>query len=99
MIEIYTKDYCPFCHRAKALLDEKRVPFTEYDVTHDSALEQEMRDRSGGFTVPQIFINDALVGGSDDLLALEKTGRLDSLLVGARAHRSGQTGDHYHGAL
>ena len=79
-IEIYTKNYCPFCHRAKALLENKGVSFTEYDVTADSTKEAEMRSRSGGFTVPQIFVDDKLIGGHDDLYALEQRGELEALL-------------------
>ena len=84
-VEIYTKDYCPFCHRAKslleqALLDTRGVTYTEYDVTRDAAGQAEMRARSGGFTVPQIFIDGTPIGGSDDLVALAQTGELDTLL-------------------
>ncbi len=79
-VEIYIKGYCPHCHRAKELLATKKVPFVEYDVTNDSAKEQEMRQRSGRQTVPQVFIDDALVGGCDDLFALNVAGALDSRL-------------------
>ena len=79
-VEIYTKDYCPFCHRAKALLDAKRVPYLEHDVTHDAAGAAEMRARSGGFTVPQVFVDGTPIGGSDDLAALAQSGELDTLL-------------------
>ncbi len=79
-IEIYTKDYCPYCHKAKALLEEKGVPFTEYDVTHDEEKYNEMVKRSGRTTVPEIFIEGELVGGCDDLFALEERGELDTLL-------------------
>lgn len=80
-IIIYTKDYCGYCHRAKALLDEKQVNYTEIDVTHDAQREQEMRDRSSRTTVPQIFINERHIGGCDDLIALDKSGELDTLLT------------------
>ena len=79
-VEIYTKDYCPFCHRAKALLDERDVSYVEYDVTHDAAGQAEMRARSGGFTVPQVFFDGTPIGGSDDLAALARSGELDTLL-------------------
>jgi glutaredoxin 3 len=78
---IYTKDYCPYCYRAKDLLDNKKVSYTEFDVTHDPEKEQEMRERSQRTTVPQIFIDDTHVGGCDDLFALDKSGELDKLLV------------------
>ncbi|MEM6421800.1 MAG: glutaredoxin 3 [Pseudomonadota bacterium] len=80
-VEIYTKDYCPFCHRAKALLAGKGVTFTDYDVTHDRAGFAEMVERSGGVTVPQVFVDGRLIGGSDDLAALEARGGLDPLLA------------------
>ncbi|NIQ96001.1 MAG: glutaredoxin 3 [Desulfuromonadales bacterium] len=79
-VEIYTKSYCPYCHRAKELLRIKGVPFTEYDVTSDPQAEQEMQQRSGRDTVPQIFVNGDLVGGCSDLFELDEEGRLDHLL-------------------
>lgn len=79
-IEIYTKGHCPYCHRAKELLVGKKVPFVEYDVSTDSAKEQEMRQRSGRMTVPEIFIDDTLIGGCDDLFELEAAGTLDGRL-------------------
>lgn len=79
-VEIYTKDYCPHCQRAKELLESKMVPFVEYDVTNDSAKEQEMRQRSGRHTVPEVFIDDTLIGGCDDLFALNTAGTLNSRL-------------------
>lgn len=83
MIEIYTKDYCPFCHRAKALLERNKLSYVEYDVTHDTTKEMEMRQRSGGVTVPQIFVNGTSIGGSDDLHALDASGQLDQLFATA----------------
>ena len=62
------------------MLESKKVPFVEYDVTNDPTKEQEMRQRSGRQTVPEIFIDDALVGGCDDLIALEAAGTLDGRL-------------------
>ena len=80
---IYTKDYCPYCTRAKDLLKRKGVSeFTEIDITHDEALQQEMITKSGGRkTVPQIFIGSTHVGGFDDLSALNSAGKLDPLLA------------------
>ncbi len=81
-IIVYTKDYCPYCARAKDLLTRKGQKFNEIDITHDEALQQEMITKSGGRrTVPQIFINNTHVGGCDDLHALEKEGKLDTLLA------------------
>lgn len=80
-IIIYTKDYCPHCVKAKALLTRKKQTFHEIDITHDEALQREMVEKSGGRrTVPQIFINGQSVGGSDDLHALDSQGKLDALL-------------------
>lgn len=79
-VEIYTKSYCPYCHRAKELLRIKGAPFEEYDVTSDPALESEMRERSGRQTVPEIFIDGELIGGCAELFELDEEGRLDSLL-------------------
>ncbi len=80
-IEIYTSPYCGYCIRAKSLLSKKGVPFEEIDVAADEAARARMIDRAGGRrTVPQIFINGAHVGGSDDLYALDAAGRLDPML-------------------
>lgn len=80
-IEIYTKAFCPYCTRAKRLLDEKGVAFDEFDITMGGPKRQEMIQRAGGrSTVPQIFIDDRHIGGSDDLAALEREGQLDPLL-------------------
>lgn len=80
-IEIYTKSWCPYCQRAKALLAQKGVHFQEYEITMDAAKRQEMINRaSGGTTVPQIFIDGAHIGGCDDLVALDRAGQLDPLL-------------------
>lgn len=82
-VEIYTKMFCPYCTRAKRLLSDKGIAFQEYDITLGGAKRDEMLGRANGrFTVPQIFINDHHVGGSDDLHALEANGRLDPLLAG-----------------
>ena len=80
-IVIYSKDYCPYCKMAKALLNQKGVAFTEYEVSEDAALMAEMIERSGGGrTVPQIFIGDVHVGGGTDLVELNRAGGLDPLL-------------------
>jgi glutaredoxin 3 len=80
-VEIYTTMWCPFCHRAKGLLTAKGAPFTEVDVDMTAGARDEMVARSGGRrTVPQIFIDGRHVGGSDDLAALERAGKLDALL-------------------
>lgn len=80
-VEIYTKWGCGFCTRAKALLGGKGVEFEEYDITMGGPKRVEMLARSnGGTTVPQIFIGEIHVGGSDDLVAMEQTGKLDMLL-------------------
>ncbi len=80
-VVIYTATYCPFCWRAKALLEGKKVSFVEIDVTNDPAKRQEMEARSGRRTVPQIFIDGKPIGGCDDLYALDAKGQLDALLA------------------
>lgn len=81
-IEIYTKAFCPYCTRAKALLDGKQAEYEEFDITMGGPKRQEMIERAnGGTTVPQIFIDGKHVGGSDDLAALERRGALDPLLA------------------
>tara|TARA_R110001606_G_scaffold54071_2_gene132781 strand:+ start:2506 stop:2763 length:258 start_codon:yes stop_codon:yes gene_type:complete len=81
-VEIYTKFTCGFCFRAKSLLESKNVSFEETDITMDGGKREEMIQRSGGrTTVPQIFIGDRHVGGSDDLSALDQSGELDALLA------------------
>jgi glutaredoxin 3 len=80
-VEIYTKFMCPYCARAKKLLETKGVDYEETDISMDSAKREEMIQRSDGrTTVPQIFIDGRHVGGSDDLAELERTGRLDLML-------------------
>jgi glutaredoxin 3 len=82
-IEIYTQDFCGFCARAMALFQKKGVPFEEKYAPHGSANRAEAIERSGGrTTVPQIFIDGKHIGGSDDLMALERKGELDTLLAG-----------------
>ena len=82
-VTIYTKPLCPYCWRAKALLKKKGAEFEEIDVLMDTEALQTMLERSGGrHTVPQIFVGDTHVGGSDELAELEHDGRLDELLSG-----------------
>ena len=83
-IEIYTTPICPYCARAKGLLEDKGVGFQEIDVFMDSGQRETMRERAGGRnTVPQIFIDGKHIGGCDELVALERSGRLDPLLQSA----------------
>ena len=83
-IEIYTTPICPYCARAKGLLEDKGVAFEEIDVFMDVGERETMRSRAGGRnTVPQIFIDGKHVGGCDELVALERSGRLDPLLKSA----------------
>lgn len=83
-VEIYTQPWCPYCVRAKALLDRKGVAYTEIEAPHGTAERAEAIRRSGGRTsVPQVFIDGAAIGGSDDLAALERAGELDRLLQAA----------------
>ncbi|MFL6818977.1 MAG: glutaredoxin 3 [Bradyrhizobium sp.] len=85
-IEIYTRPGCGYCSAAKSLLTRKKVAFTEHDVAIDAGLRQEMWDRAGiGATFPQIFIGELHVGGCDELYALDREGKLDSLLTGEKA--------------
>lgn len=79
-VRIYTTPICPYCARAKALLDKKGVSFDEVDVYMDAAARKEMMERSGRRTVPQIFIDERHIGGCDDLHALDAEGGLDPLL-------------------
>ena len=81
-VKIYTTPFCPYCVRAKSLLNKKGVEFEEVDVMMDDKARGEMLSRSGGArTVPQIFIGSTHVGGCDDLYALDKAGGLDPLLA------------------
>ena len=83
-ILIYTKMFCPYCWRAKQLLESKGVDYTEVAVDSGGSLRAQMIQRANGrTTVPQIFIGETHVGGCDDLIALERMGRLDPLLDAA----------------
>jgi glutaredoxin 3 len=82
-VEIYTTRWCPYCLMAKALLKRKGVTFTEINVSGHQERRNEMIQRANGrTTVPQIFVGPVHVGGSDDLHALERAGKLDTLLAG-----------------
>ena len=81
-IEIYTKAFCPYCWRAKQLLDAKGVEYREIAVDYGGEVRERMIERAKGrTTVPQIFIREQHVGGCDDLMALERAGRLDDLIA------------------
>lgn len=81
-VEIYTTPICPYCARAKGLLEDKGVAFVEIDTMMDPAARAQARERSGGRTsVPQIFIDGRHIGGCDDLVALDESGGLDPLLA------------------
>ncbi len=82
-VEIYTKFTCGFCYRAKSLLKLKNIEYDEIDITLGGAKRATMVQRAKGqTTVPQVFIDDQHIGGSDELAALERAGKLDQLLVG-----------------
>jgi len=81
-VVIYTKFMCPYCSRAKALLDAKQVTYEEHDITSDAQARADMIERSSGrTTVPQVFIGERHIGGSDDLAALDRSGELATLLA------------------
>jgi glutaredoxin 3 len=82
-VTLYVSDWCPYCQRAKTLLMQKNVTFSEINVEDDEKLREEMIARSNRRTVPQIFIGDKHVGGCDDLIALDRSGELDRLIQGA----------------
>ena len=80
-VVIYTTRFCPFCVRAKRLLDEKGVDYKEIPVDNNNQLRHEMTQRAGRSTVPQIWIGDTHIGGCDQLYAAERDGKLDALLA------------------
>lgn len=85
-VEIYTWRSCPFCIRAKRLLDQKGIEYTEYAIDGDEAARSKMSERANGRrSLPQIFINDHHVGGCDDLFALDAKGGVEPLLSGSPA--------------
>jgi glutaredoxin 3 len=81
-VKVYTKSFCPYCVRAKALLDRKGVAYEEIDAEHDDALRTWLVEASGQRTVPQIFVGDRSLGGFSDIDALDRQGKLDALLRG-----------------
>lgn len=82
-VTVYTADHCCYCHMAKELLKRKGAAFDEIDVSGRSDLRQSLREMAGGrHTVPQIWIGETHVGGCDDLMCLERSGKLDALLAG-----------------
>ncbi|MGB1298997.1 MAG: glutaredoxin 3 [Psychrobium sp.] len=80
-VTIYSRSWCSFCKRAKALLDSKEVAFDTIDIEEQPEKRDEMIERTGRTSVPQIFINDQAIGGCDDLFALHASGDLDKLLA------------------
>jgi len=80
-VTIYTRPFCGYCARALKLLNDKSADFTEIEAGMDPALRKEMMDRSGRTTFPQIFVGEQHIGGCDDMMALEREGKLDPLLA------------------
>jgi glutaredoxin 3 len=80
-VTIYTRPFCGYCARALKVLGEKGADFTEVEAGMDPKLRQEMMDRSGRTTFPQIFVGDSHIGGCDDMMALDRSGKLDALLA------------------
>ena len=80
-ITVYYAPFCPYCGWAKQLLESKNVDFTQINVNDSTEIRQEMEQRSGRTSVPQIFIGDTHVGGYDDMAALDDKGQLDSLIA------------------
>jgi len=81
-VEIYTTQWCPYCHAAKSLLEQKGVAYKEVDAQDPEVRAQMVQRAKGRRTVPQIFIGDTHVGGYDDMAALDRRGQLDPLLAG-----------------
>ena len=80
-VEIYTWQYCPFCIRAKSLLNKKKIEFIEYKIDGDESAREQMSERANGKrSLPQIFIDNNSIGGCDDLYSLEEENKLDSLI-------------------
>ena len=82
VVTVYVSGWCPYCERAKGLLNQKNVAFSEINVEDEPKFREEMIARSNRRTVPQIFIGDKHVGGCDDLLELDRSGELDRLIQG-----------------
>ena len=83
IVEIYTQPWCPYCERAIALFDRKGVAYREINAPHGTTERHEAMARSGRSSVPQIFIDGRHIGGCDDLLALDRSGKLDPLIAAA----------------
>jgi len=81
-VKVYTKTLCPYCVRAKALLDRKGIAYEEIDAEHDDALRTWLVETTGQRTVPQIFVGDRSLGGFSDIDALDRQGKLDAILRG-----------------
>lgn len=79
-VVVYVTRFCPYCHRATALLDKKQVAYAKVDVTFEPNAREWLLEQTGQSTVPQIFINKQSIGGCDDMYALERQGKLDALL-------------------
>lgn len=79
-IVLYTKDYCPYCKRAAAILKKKKVEFKEVDVTNDQASFDKVIEKSSCTTVPQLFVDDAFIGGFDDMSSLDSKEELNDIL-------------------
>lgn len=79
-VQVYSTDYCPYCDRAKALLRKKGIEFEDIDVTHSPEQRTYLIEATGRRTVPQIFIHGKPIGGCDDLYALDRAGKLDSMV-------------------
>lgn len=82
-VEVYTQDWCPYCARVVSLLRKKGVAFQEIPAPHGSAVRAEVTGRTGRSTMPQVFIAGQHIGGCDDMLALDRAGKLDPLLQGS----------------
>jgi glutaredoxin 3 len=80
-VELYTTRWCGYCVRAKALLDEKRVPYEEIRLDADPLFRERLLELTGGWTVPQILVDGRPIGGYDELRLLDRAGRLDALLA------------------
>ena len=80
-VTIYTRPFCGYCARALKVLGEKGADFTEVEAGMDPKLRQEMMDRSGRTTFPQIFVGEQHIGGCDDMMALDREGKLDAILA------------------
>lgn len=81
-VEIFTRDFCSYCTRARRLLEAKGVPFVEHNASMDESFREVMVARSGKRTFPQVFVGDVHVGGCDELMSFERSGQLDKALAG-----------------